>query len=272
MKRHPTLEDDVVVYANATILGGDTVIGHHAVIGSNVWLTHSVAPYTVVSLEKPSLRIKGPASAGFRAELRDLTSATSPRLRAMHTGTFLAVDARRPRNPSRIARAAAVLRRRRPGRLPDRDGLRPRRLRPGRGRRGRIFAAKGRPANNPVIVHIADMSEASPGRRGLAGRRRTAGPPLLARPAHAGRAARATPCRTRRRPAARPWRCACRPIRSRWRCSARPACPIAAPSANRSGELSPTRAEHVLRGLDGRIDLSWTAARRPAASNPRCST
>src|ERR671935_221117 len=60
MKRHPTLEDDVVVYANATILGGDTVIGHHAVIGSSVWLTHSVAPYTVVSLEKPSLRIKGP--------------------------------------------------------------------------------------------------------------------------------------------------------------------------------------------------------------------
>jgi serine O-acetyltransferase len=60
MKRHPTLEDEVVVYANATILGGNTVIGHHAVIGSNVWLTHSVDPHTVVSLEKPSLRIKGP--------------------------------------------------------------------------------------------------------------------------------------------------------------------------------------------------------------------
>jgi serine O-acetyltransferase len=60
MKRHPTLEDEVVVYANATILGGDTVIGHHAVIGSNVWITQSVAPYTVVSLEKPSLRMKGP--------------------------------------------------------------------------------------------------------------------------------------------------------------------------------------------------------------------
>jgi serine O-acetyltransferase len=60
MKRHPTLEDDVVVYANATILGGDTVIGHHAVIGSSVWLTHSVEPYTAVSLEKPSLRIKSP--------------------------------------------------------------------------------------------------------------------------------------------------------------------------------------------------------------------
>jgi serine O-acetyltransferase len=62
MKRHPTLEDDVVVYANATILGGDTVIGHHAVIGSSVQLTHSVDPYTVVSLEKPSLRIKGPGA------------------------------------------------------------------------------------------------------------------------------------------------------------------------------------------------------------------
>jgi serine O-acetyltransferase len=60
MKRHPTLEDDVVVYANATILGGATVIGHHAVIGSSVWLTQSVEPNTVVSLEKPSLRIKGP--------------------------------------------------------------------------------------------------------------------------------------------------------------------------------------------------------------------
>src|SRR5947209_1680160 len=60
MKRHPTLEDEVVVYANATILGGETVIGHHAVIGSSVWLTQSVAPHTVVSLEKPSLRMKGP--------------------------------------------------------------------------------------------------------------------------------------------------------------------------------------------------------------------
>ena len=42
-KRHPTIEDRVVVYANATILGGQTVIGHDSVIGSSVWLTHSVA-------------------------------------------------------------------------------------------------------------------------------------------------------------------------------------------------------------------------------------
>jgi serine O-acetyltransferase len=64
-KRHPTLEDDVVVYANATILGGDTIVGQGAVIGSSVWLTHSVDPYTLVSLEKPSLRIKGPDTEAF---------------------------------------------------------------------------------------------------------------------------------------------------------------------------------------------------------------
>jgi serine O-acetyltransferase len=62
MKRHPTLEDEVVVYANATILGGDTIIGHHAVIGSNAWLTQSVPPHTVVTLEKPSLRFRTPNS------------------------------------------------------------------------------------------------------------------------------------------------------------------------------------------------------------------
>jgi serine O-acetyltransferase len=48
-RRHPTLEDDVIVYANATILGGDTIVGHSSVIGGNVWLTHSVPPYSVVT-------------------------------------------------------------------------------------------------------------------------------------------------------------------------------------------------------------------------------
>lgn len=43
-QRHPTIEDDVVIYANATILGGDTVIGAGAVIGGNAWVTASVAP------------------------------------------------------------------------------------------------------------------------------------------------------------------------------------------------------------------------------------
>jgi serine O-acetyltransferase len=64
MKRHPTLEDEVVVYANATILGGDTVIGQRSVIGSNVWLTHGVAPHTVVTLEKPQLRFRSPQAQG----------------------------------------------------------------------------------------------------------------------------------------------------------------------------------------------------------------
>jgi serine O-acetyltransferase len=43
-RRHPTIEDDVVIYANATILGGDTVIGKGAVIGGNAWVTTSIAP------------------------------------------------------------------------------------------------------------------------------------------------------------------------------------------------------------------------------------
>ncbi|MDP1797739.1 MAG: serine acetyltransferase [Planctomycetaceae bacterium] len=57
-KRHPTIESHVVIYANATILGGDTTIGHHAVIGSSVSLYESVPPNTIVMLEKPSLRFR----------------------------------------------------------------------------------------------------------------------------------------------------------------------------------------------------------------------
>ncbi|MCE7066003.1 serine O-acetyltransferase EpsC [Dyadobacter sp. CY326] len=47
-KRHPTIEDNVVVYANATILGGETVIGHDSVIGGNAWLVRSVPPFSQV--------------------------------------------------------------------------------------------------------------------------------------------------------------------------------------------------------------------------------
>jgi serine O-acetyltransferase len=47
-KRHPTLEDNVIVYSGSTILGGETVVGHDTVIGGNVWLTKSVPPYSVV--------------------------------------------------------------------------------------------------------------------------------------------------------------------------------------------------------------------------------
>ena len=58
-KRHPTIEDRVVIYANATVLGGKTVLGHDSVIGSSVWLTQSVAPRTTVVLEAPKLRMRG---------------------------------------------------------------------------------------------------------------------------------------------------------------------------------------------------------------------
>lgn len=47
-KRHPTIEDNVVIYSGATILGGNTTIGHDSIIGGNVWLTESVQPFTVV--------------------------------------------------------------------------------------------------------------------------------------------------------------------------------------------------------------------------------
>ena len=57
-KRHPTLEDDVVIYAGSTILGGDTVIGARSVIGGNVWLTESVPPDTLVFAKKPELIFK----------------------------------------------------------------------------------------------------------------------------------------------------------------------------------------------------------------------
>lgn len=47
-KRHPTIEDNVIVYSGTTILGGNTVIGHDCVVGGNVWLTKSIEPYSVV--------------------------------------------------------------------------------------------------------------------------------------------------------------------------------------------------------------------------------
>lgn len=55
-KRHPTVQDHVVIYSGATILGGDTIVGHHSVIGGNVWLTKSVPPGTLV-YHKPELTV-----------------------------------------------------------------------------------------------------------------------------------------------------------------------------------------------------------------------
>jgi serine O-acetyltransferase len=61
-KRHPTIEDEVIIYSGATILGGDTLIGARSVIGGNVWITDSVPPDTKVFLKKPELIFKGNSS------------------------------------------------------------------------------------------------------------------------------------------------------------------------------------------------------------------
>ena len=47
-KRHPEIQDNVIIYSGATILGGDTIIGHNTIIGGNVWLTASVEPYSLI--------------------------------------------------------------------------------------------------------------------------------------------------------------------------------------------------------------------------------
>ena len=57
-KRHPSVEDDVTIYAGTTILGGRTIIGKGSVIGGNVWLTRSVPPYTTVTFDSPYLIFK----------------------------------------------------------------------------------------------------------------------------------------------------------------------------------------------------------------------
>lgn len=54
-RRHPTVEDHVVLYANATVLGGETVVGHHSVIGSNAWITESVPPHSKVLYQTESI-------------------------------------------------------------------------------------------------------------------------------------------------------------------------------------------------------------------------
>ena len=58
LKRHPNIEDNVVIYANATILGGDTTIGHDSEIGGNVWIKESVPPYSRVYNKPPAPVIK----------------------------------------------------------------------------------------------------------------------------------------------------------------------------------------------------------------------
>jgi serine O-acetyltransferase len=60
-KRHPTLGDQVVVYAGATILGGDTVIGDGTTVNGGVFLTQSVPPGSIVQAPRPELVMKSRA-------------------------------------------------------------------------------------------------------------------------------------------------------------------------------------------------------------------
>ena len=64
IKRHPDVEDNVIIYAGATILGGKTVIGHDSVIGANVWLVHSVPAHSKVYNAEPEPSIVLPGSRG----------------------------------------------------------------------------------------------------------------------------------------------------------------------------------------------------------------
>lgn len=63
-KRHPTIGDDVTIYAGASVLGGETVIGRSCVIGSNVFITHSIPPCTTVSIKNRQLHFIPHACAG----------------------------------------------------------------------------------------------------------------------------------------------------------------------------------------------------------------
>jgi len=118
----------------------------------------------------------------------------------------------------------------------------------------RIFEAKGRPATNPVIVHVADVSEVLnvastwPETAARLAARFWPGPLTVVVP----KADAVPPIVTANGPTVAV-RC---PNHAVARDLIRAAgVPIAAPSANRSTELSPTRAEHVAKGLAGRIDL-----------------
>jgi L-threonylcarbamoyladenylate synthase len=167
--------------------------------------------------------------------------------------TVLAVDARSPR-PEDICRAAAVLRRGGLVAFPTETvyGLGANAL--DAAAVGRIFEAKGRPSNNPVIVHVSDESQARaltgdwtpdaarlatqfwPGPLTLVLRRRDFVPDVVT----AGGDTVAV-------------RIPAHPVAQALLAAA--AVPVAAPSANRSTALSPTTAEHVVHSLGGRIDL-----------------
>jgi L-threonylcarbamoyladenylate synthase len=164
--------------------------------------------------------------------------------------------------PDRLARAAAVLRAGGLVAFPTETvyGLGANALDPAAV--ARIFTAKGRPPNNPLIVHVAEPAQAAqvvaswPEGAARLAERFWPGPLTLVLPRRAEVPDVVTgggPTVAVRVPA--------HPVALALLRAA--ALPLAAPSANRSTELSPTRAEHVLRALAGRIDLLLDAGPTP---------
>jgi L-threonylcarbamoyladenylate synthase len=166
---------------------------------------------------------------------------------------LLAVDPHSPQ-PERIARAAAVLRAGGLVAFPTETvyGLGANALDAAAVQR--IFAAKGRPANNPLIVHVAGTAEVGqvaaewPGPAARLAERFWPGPLTLVLPRKA-----AVPDAVTAGGATVAVRMPAHPVALALLRAA--GVPVAAPSANRSSQLSPTRAGHVLRDLEGRIDL-----------------
>ena len=117
----------------------------------------------------------------------------------------------------------------------------------------RIFEAKGRPATNPVIIHVADAEQAKavaadwPAVAGKLAAAFWPGPLTVV-----VKSANSVPDAVTGGGPTVAVRCPAHPVA---RALIAAAGPVAAPSANRSGRLSPTTAAHVLTGLDGRIDL-----------------
>ena len=165
----------------------------------------------------------------------------------------IAVDALQP-DAEVLARAAAVLRRGGLVAFPTETvyGLGASAL--DEAAAARIFAAKGRPAGNPLIVHVATVEQARqlvsswPDVAGRLARRFWPGSLTLVLPK-----SRAVPDVVTARGPTVALRCPAHAVARRLIEAA--ALPIAAPSANVSTRVSPTRAEHVLRGLEGRIDM-----------------
>ncbi len=68
-KRHPTVRDEATLYANATVLGGETEVGREAIVGGSVFLTRSVPPGARVAMKPPELSVRGVEPMGLEFEI-----------------------------------------------------------------------------------------------------------------------------------------------------------------------------------------------------------